>query len=118
MNFLSEITGSFAQPCAENPTVAIVEAAYRHHGLDWRYLNCEIAPEGSGRRRARCAGHALGRFQLLAAAQGGGHRISRRTRRIGRHHRRGQLRRAAPNGKMIGENTDGKGFVQVAAPVD
>jgi shikimate dehydrogenase len=33
MNFLSQITGSFAQPSAENPTVAMVEAAYRHHGV-------------------------------------------------------------------------------------
>ena len=44
-NFLSTLTGSFAMPAAENPTVAMVEAAYRHHGLDARYLNCEVAPE-------------------------------------------------------------------------
>jgi shikimate dehydrogenase len=47
-NFLSELTGSFAMPAAENPTVAMVEAAYRHHGLDWRYLNCEVSPENLG----------------------------------------------------------------------
>ena len=39
-SFLSTLTGSFAMPAAENPTVAMVEAAYRHHGLDARYLNC------------------------------------------------------------------------------
>lgn len=44
-NFLSPLTGSFAMPAAENPTVAMIEAAYRHHGLDWRYINCEVAPE-------------------------------------------------------------------------
>ena len=44
MNFLSTLTGCFAQPVAENPTVAMVEAAYRRHGLDARYLNCEVAP--------------------------------------------------------------------------
>ena len=44
LNFLSAITGSFAQPAAENPTVAMVEAAYAHHGIDARYLNCEVAP--------------------------------------------------------------------------
>jgi shikimate dehydrogenase len=43
-NFLSELTGSFAMPAAENPTVAMVEAAYRHHKLDWRYINCEVTP--------------------------------------------------------------------------
>ena len=44
MNFLSKLTGSFAQPAAENPTVAMIEAAYRHHELDWRYINCEVPP--------------------------------------------------------------------------
>jgi hypothetical protein len=28
-NFLSVLTGSFAMPAAENPTVAMIEAAYR-----------------------------------------------------------------------------------------
>jgi len=46
--FLGIITGSFARPAAENPTVAMVEAAYRHHGLNARYLNCEVAPERLG----------------------------------------------------------------------
>ena len=60
MNFLSPLTGSFAQPCAENPTVAMVEAAYRHHDLDWRYINCEVAPEdlGDAVRGARAMGWA------------------------------------------------------------
>ena len=44
-NFLHHITGSFAQPAAENPTVEMVEAAYRHHGLRYRYLNTEVPPE-------------------------------------------------------------------------
>jgi len=45
MNFLSQLTGCFALPCAENPTVAMIEAAYQHHGLDWRYINCEVGPD-------------------------------------------------------------------------
>ena len=24
----------------------MVEAAYRHHNLDWRYLTIEVAPDG------------------------------------------------------------------------
>ena len=43
-NFLHHITGSFSQPAAENPTVEMVEAAYRHHGLHYRYLNTEVPP--------------------------------------------------------------------------
>ena len=49
-DFLDELTGSFAQPARENPTVVMVEAAYRHHGLAWRYLNCEVAPDAVARR--------------------------------------------------------------------
>ena len=41
-DFLSRLTGSFAMKAAENPTVAMVEAACRHHGLDIRYINCEV----------------------------------------------------------------------------
>ena len=47
-NFLSRLTGSFAFPAAENPTVAMVEAAYAHHSLDIRSLNCEVPPEKLG----------------------------------------------------------------------
>jgi shikimate dehydrogenase len=47
-DFLSLLTGSFATPAAENPTVAMIEAAYRHHGLDARYINCDVAPEDLG----------------------------------------------------------------------
>ena len=48
MSFLSVLTGSFSQGAADNPTVAMIEAAYRHHGIDARYVNCEVAPEVLG----------------------------------------------------------------------
>lgn len=111
MNFLSQLTGSFAQPCAENPTVAMVEAAYRHHGLDWRYINCEVAPEGLGDavRGARAMGwagfncsipHKVAVIQHLDG-------LGESARIIGAVNC--AVRR---DGKLIGENTDGKGFVQ------
>jgi shikimate dehydrogenase len=43
--FLSQLTGCFATPIAENPTVAMMEAGYRHHDLNARYINCEVSPE-------------------------------------------------------------------------
>jgi shikimate dehydrogenase len=60
LNFLSLLTGSFAMPAAENPTVAMIEAAYRHHCIDARYVNCEVAPErlGDAVRGARAMGWA------------------------------------------------------------
>jgi shikimate dehydrogenase len=46
--FLSVLTGSFATPAAENPTVAMVEAAYGHHRLDARYINCDVPSRALG----------------------------------------------------------------------
>src|SRR5260370_36531828 len=52
------LTGSFAMPAAENPTVAMVEAAYRRHGIRARYINCEAPPAllGHAVRGARAMG--------------------------------------------------------------
>ena len=47
-NFLSQLTGSFGRAAAGNATVAMIEEAYRHHEMDWRYLNCEVSPERLG----------------------------------------------------------------------
>lgn len=47
-SFLPSLTGSFSTPAADNPTVQLMEAAYRDAGLDFRYINCDVAPEGLG----------------------------------------------------------------------
>src|ERR1700730_3531705 len=109
-NFLSLLTGSFAMPAAETPTVAMVEAAYRHHQLDARYINCDVAPEalGDAVRGARAMGWAgfnCSKTHKVAVLQ--------------------QLDPLAPSaevigavncvvhrdGELIGENTDGRGFL-------
>jgi shikimate dehydrogenase len=111
MNFLSALTGSFAFPAAENPTVAMVEAAYRHHGLDWRYLNCEVPPGklGDAVRGARAMGwrgfncslpHKVAVIDHLDGL-GESAAIMKAVNCVVR---RGDA--------YIGENTDGKGFVQ------
>ena len=111
MNFLSELTGSFAQPCAENPTVAMVEAAYQHHNLDWRYINCEVAPAdlADAVRGARAMGWAgfncslPHKVNVIPHLDGLGEsaNIMQAVNCVVRR-----------DGKLIGENTDGKGFVQ------
>jgi shikimate dehydrogenase len=108
--FLSTITGSFASPASENPTVVMIEAAYRHHGLDARYINCEVAPHalGDAVRGARAMDWAgfncsiphkvdvikhldgLGESAALIGA------VNCAVRR---------------DGRFIGENTDGQGFL-------
>jgi shikimate dehydrogenase len=111
MDFLSQLTGSFARPSAENPTVAMVEAAYRHHGLDWRYINCEVPPEklGDAVRGARAMGWRGFNCSLPHKVAVIGHldelgESASIMRAVNCVVRRGE--------KLIGENTDGKGFVQ------
>lgn len=110
VNFLSTLTGSFAMPAAENPTVAMVEAAYRHHGIDARYINCEVPPAllGDAVRGARAMGwvgfncsipHKVAVIDHLDG-------LGESAALIGAVNcvvRRGET--------MIGENTDGRGFV-------
>jgi shikimate dehydrogenase len=111
LNFLSELTGCFSQPCAENPTVAMVEAAYQHHGLDWRYLNCEVAPANladavRGARAMNWAGFNCSiphKVAVIEHLDG----LGESAKIIGAVNcavRRGD--------QLIGENTDGKGFLQ------
>ncbi len=109
-DFLQPLTGSFAMPAAENPTVVMIEAAYRQLGLNWRYLNCEVAPErlGDAVRGARAMGwrgfncsipHKVAVIEHLDA-------LGESARIIGAVNtivRRGD--------RLIGENTDGQGFV-------
>ena len=110
-NFLAALTGSFAQPAAENPTVAMVEAAYRHHGLDWRYINCEVAPEdlGDAVRGARAMGWAgfncsiPHKVAVIEHLDG----LGESARIIGAVNTV-----VLRDGRLIGENTDGKGFVR------
>lgn len=116
MNFLHSLTGSFAQPAAENPTVAMIEAAYRHHGLEWRYVNCEVAPEhlAAAVRGARAMGwagfncslpHKLTVIEHLDGLAPSAEIIGAVNTVVMR------------DGLWIGENTDGQGFVEALRPV-
>lgn len=111
VTFLSTITGSFAMPAAENPTVAMVEAAYAHHGVDARYLNCEVAPEGlaDAVRGARAMGWAGFNCSLPHKVAVIDHLdgLAESARIIGAVNC--VVRR--PDGRYVGENTDGRGFL-------
>ena len=110
-NFLHEIVGSMSQGAAGNPTVAMIEAAFAHHNLHWRYVNMEVTPEdlGDAVRGARALGfrgfncslpHKVTVIEHLdglgesAAVMGAVNCVVRR------------------GDKFIGENTDGKGFLR------
>lgn len=111
MNFLSQLTGCFALPCAENPTVAMVEAAYQHHGLDWRYINCEVGPDklADAVRGARAMGwqgfncSLPNKVEVIQYLDG----LGESAKIIGAVNC--AVRR---DDQFIGENTDGKGFLE------
>ena len=44
-NYKAELVGVFGHPVAENPTIVMIEAAFRDIGLNWRYLTIEVYPE-------------------------------------------------------------------------
>lgn len=110
LNFLSLLTGCFATPVAENPTVAMVEAAYRAMGLDARYINADVKPAdlGDAVRGVRAMGwrgfncslpHKVAVIDFIdelapsAAIIGAVNCV------------------VNEGGRLIGENTDGKGFL-------
>ena len=44
-NYKAELVGVFGHPVAENPTIVMLEAAFRDLGLNWRYLTIEVYPK-------------------------------------------------------------------------
>ncbi|APW60701.1 shikimate dehydrogenase [Paludisphaera borealis] len=110
LNFLSVLTGCFASPVAENPSIAMVEAAYRHHGIDARYINCDVSP--ANLRDAVHGALAMGWIGFNLSIP---HKVAVLE----------WLDELAPSatiigavncvvirdGRLIGENTDGQGFL-------
>lgn len=119
--FLKLLTGSFSTPAVGNPTVTIVEAAYAHHGIPARYINCDVQPEdlGDAIRGAVAMGWigfncSLPHKQTVIPYLD---ELGRSAAIIGAVNcvvRRGD--------RLIGENTDGQGFLTalrtVANPQD
>lgn len=116
MTFLSILTGSFSTPAAGNPTVAMVEAAYRHHGIDARYLNCEVPPEAlaDAVRGAWAMGWAGFNCSLPHKVEVIAHldALAESATAIGAVNC--VVRR---DGGFVGENTDGLGFVEALRTV-
>ena len=110
-HFLHELVGSLSQGADGNPTVVMVEAAFRHHGLHWRYINMEVSPAnlGTAVKGARAMGFRGFNCSLP-------HKVSVIA------HLDGLGQSAAVmgavncvvlrDGRLIGENTDGKGFLK------
>ncbi len=113
---LQEIVCCMGQPVAGNPTQFMIERAFAAAGLDWRYLTLEVAPEHLA--------DAIRGFRAMGFT-GGNLTIPHKVAVI--QHLDGLSEAAELMGavncinrvgdKLIGENTDGKGFVQSLSEV-
>lgn len=110
LNFKQELVGCFGFPVAENPTQAMIESAFGAMNLDWRYLTLEVRPEGLQRavEGARVFGfqgfnctipHKVEVIQYLDGLGESAELMGAVNCVVNRE------------GRLIGENTDGKGFV-------
>jgi shikimate dehydrogenase len=99
------------QPVAGNPTQYMMEKAFERAGLAWRYLTLEVAPENLAAAMAgmRAMGFRGGNFTIPHKVAVLEHldELSEAARLMGAVNCVHRVEE-----KLIGENTDGKGFVQ------
>lgn len=111
-NYLDCLVGVFGHPAAENPGVVIQEAAFREMGLNlWRFLTIDVDPD-----KLEDAIKGLKAFKMRGINCTIPHKIkvieyldelSESARLIG------AVNMIVNNdGKLFGENTDGKGFIE------
>jgi shikimate dehydrogenase len=110
-NYKSELVGVFGQPVAENPTIVMQEAGFKAAGLNFRYLNLEVAPKDlatalKGLRAMNFRGinltipHKVAVLKYLDETAEDAKLI-------------GAVNTVVRKGdKLVGENTDGKGFLK------
>ncbi|MDH3300800.1 MAG: shikimate dehydrogenase [Acidimicrobiia bacterium] len=111
VGFLDQIVGSFSTGADGNPTVAMMDASFAHEGLPWRYVNCEVPAEAlaaavagaaaMGWRGFNCSiphkQTVIGLLDALAPAAEVCHAVNCVV--------------TEPDGRSIGHNTDGRGFL-------
>lgn len=116
-DFLPGLLGSFAKPAAENPTVAIMETAFRHHGLHYRYINCEVGPQNL---EAAVAGAKAMGWRGFNCSIPNKVEVIKYLDTLGESaHIIGAVNTVIieKDGTTRGENTDGKGFVKAISEV-
>ena len=108
---LQEIVTCMGQPVAGNPTQFMMEKAFIAAGLDWRYLTLEVAPQNlaDAVRGMRAMGFRGGNFTVPHKVTVIEHLdgLSPAAELMGAVNCVNRV-----GDQLIGENTDGKGFVQ------
>lgn len=111
VSYKAELVGVFGHPVAENPTIVMQEAAFQELGLPWRYLTIEVKPADLGAAMAGLRAYNMRGINLTIP-----HKVAVLE----------YLDEVAPDallmgavntvrledGRLIGENTDGKGFLR------
>jgi len=108
---LQQIVCCMGQPVAGNPTQFMMEKAFAAAKLEWRYLTLEVPPENLAAAVAgmKAMGFSGGNFTIPHKVAVIEHldELSQAAELMGAvncvHH---------VDGKLIGDNTDGKGFVE------
>jgi shikimate dehydrogenase len=111
INFKKELIGNFGHPVWDNPTEAMVEAAFTHHQMKFRYVTTEVKAEhlkaafeglkAMGYKGFNCTiPHKVAIIQYLDGL-GESASIMEAVNCV-----------VERDGKYIGENTDGKGFME------
>lgn len=108
---LQELVCCMGQPVAGNPTQFMMERAFAAAGLDWRYLTLEVSPAqlADAVRGMRAMGFRGGNFTIphkvaVIPLLDGLSQSAELMGAVNCVNRQGD--------QLIGENTDGKGFVQ------
>lgn len=117
LDFLPRLVGSFASPASENPTVAIIEAAFRYHRLHYRYINCEV---GHDKLKAAVEGAKAMGWRGFNCSIPNKVEVVKYIDELGESARIiGAVNTVIieENGTTRGENTDGKGFVKAISDV-
>lgn len=109
--FLSALSGSFSIPAGDNPTVAMMEAAYAAAGIDARYVNCEVT--SADLSDAVLGARAMGWVGFNCSMP---HKVAVIDHLDGLGESAELIGAVncvvARDGGLIGENTDGRGFVE------
>jgi shikimate dehydrogenase len=112
--FRQELVGVFGHPVDENPTQAMIEAAFEAAGLDCRYLTIDVEPEGlaDAVRGARAMG-----FRGFNCTIPDKVAVVEHLDRLGRSAAlMGAVNCVVRQGdELVGENTDGAGFLAASA---
>lgn len=108
---LQEVVCCLGQPVAGNPTQYMMEKAFAAAGLDWRYLTCEVSPErlADAMKGLRALGFKGANFTIPHKMAVIEHldELSSAAELMGAVNCMNRV-----GDKLVGENTDGKGFYQ------